>query len=59
MTVKTKLFEFAADIERKEDVALYLSIYLEENGIDGLTQALQHLAKAKGISQIDKAYIEH
>jgi len=54
MTIKTNPFEFATDVESKEDVALYLSIFLEENGVDGLTQALQHLAKAKGISQIAK-----
>ena len=52
MTVKIKPFEFAANVESKEDIAVYLSIFLEENGVDGLTQALQYLAKAKGISQI-------
>jgi len=54
MTLKTTPFEFARDIENKEDVAMYLSIFLEENGVDGLTQALQYLAKAKGMSQIAK-----
>lgn len=54
MTLKTKPFKFASDVESKEDVALYLSIFLEENGVDGLTQALQYLAKAKGMSQIAK-----
>ena len=54
MTLKTKPFEFATDVESKEDVALYLSIFLEENGVDGLTQALQYLAKAKGMSQLAK-----
>lgn len=54
MTVKTKSFEFASDVESKEDIALYLSVFLEENGVDGLTQALQHLAKAKGMSKIAK-----
>ena len=54
MTLKTKPFEFANNVESKEDVALYLSIFLEENGVDGLTQALQYLAKAKGMSQIAK-----
>ena len=49
MTLDTTPFEFAADIETKEDMALYLSIFLEENGIEGLTQALQFLAKEKGI----------
>jgi probable addiction module antidote protein len=54
MTIKTKPFEFASNVESKEDVALYLSIFLEENGVDGLTQALQYLAKAKGMSHIAK-----
>ena len=54
MTLKTKPFEFASNVESKEDMALYLSIFLEENGVDGLTQALQYLAKAKGMSQIAK-----
>ncbi len=54
MTLKTKPFEFASNVESKEDVAMYLSIFLEENGVDGLTQALEYLAKAKGISQIAK-----
>ena len=54
MTLKTKPFEFASNVESKEDMALYLSIFLEENGVDGLTQALQYLAKAKGTSQIAK-----
>lgn len=54
MTLKTKPFDFASDIHTKEDIAMYLSIFLEENGVDGLTQALQYLAKAKGMSQIAK-----
>ncbi len=52
MTLKTKPFEFASTVESKEDIAMYLSIFLEENGVDGLTQALQYLAKAKGMNQI-------
>ncbi|MCF6205135.1 MAG: putative addiction module antidote protein [Methylococcaceae bacterium] len=52
MTLKTKPFEFASNVESKEDIAMYLSIFLEENGVDGLTQALQYLAKAKGMNQI-------
>ena len=53
-TFKTKPFEFASNIESREDVALYLSVFLEENNVDGLTQALHHLAKAKGLSNITK-----
>ncbi|MGD7037450.1 addiction module antidote protein [Methylotuvimicrobium buryatense] len=51
MTTETKPFNFASGIESKEDMALYLSAFLEENGIEGLTQALGHLAKAKGMSE--------
>ncbi len=52
MTLKTEPFEFASNVQSKDDIAMYLSIFLEENGVDGLTQALQYFAKAKGMSQI-------
>jgi len=54
MTIETKPFNFAKEVETKEDVALYLSLFLEENGVDGLTQALQYLAKSKGMSETAK-----
>lgn len=38
----------------KEDMALYLSIYLEEGGINGLLDGLNHLAKDKGITETAK-----
>ncbi len=51
MTTKTQPFQFAQDVRNKDDMALYLSVFLEENGVDGLTQALRHLADAQGMSQ--------
>ena len=52
MSLETKPFEFAKDVDSAEDVALYLSIFLEENGVQGLIDGLRHLAKAKGMSAI-------
>ena len=52
MSIETKPFEFAKDVDSGEDVALYLSIFLEENGVQGLIEGLKHLAKAKGMSTI-------
>jgi probable addiction module antidote protein len=52
MSLQTKPFEFAKDVESGDDVALYLSIFLEENGVQGLIEGLKHLAKAKGMSTI-------
>jgi probable addiction module antidote protein len=34
-------------LDSAEDVGLYLSIFLEENGVQGLIDGLRHLAKAK------------
>jgi len=48
----TQSFVFASDVESKEDVALYLSVFLEENGVAGLTQALQYLAKSEGMTHL-------
>ena len=50
--IETKPFEFAKDVDSGEDVALYLSIFLEENGVQGLIEGLKHLAKAKGMNTI-------
>jgi len=52
MTLKTKPFEFATDVESKEDVAFYLSIFIEKNGVNGLTEALQLLAKTRGKAHV-------
>jgi probable addiction module antidote protein len=52
MSLETKPFEFAKDVDSGDDIALYLSIFLEENGVQGLIEGLKHLAKAKGMSTI-------
>ncbi len=52
MSIETKPFEFAKDVDSAEDVALYLSIFLEENGVQGLVDALRNIPKAKGMSAL-------
>ncbi len=44
-------FVFAQGVETAEDMALYLSIFLEENDFEGLITGLRHIVKAKGISE--------
>ncbi len=44
-------FTFAQGVESTEDMALYLSIFLEENDFEGLITGLRHIIKVKGISQ--------
>ncbi|MBE0506487.1 MAG: putative addiction module antidote protein [Marinospirillum sp.] len=50
MTLHLNEFTFAQGIETKEDMALYLSAFLEEGGIDGLLVGLRYLVKEKGIT---------
>lgn len=52
MSLETKPFEFAKDIENAEDISLYLSIFLEENGVQGLIEGLKHVAKTKGMNTL-------
>ena len=51
MALETKQFQFAQGVESKEDMALYLSAFLEDGGIDGLLDGLRHLVKEKGITE--------
>ena len=51
MTLKTKPFKFAEFVETEDDIRLYLSIFLEEDGEDGFNSALEHLAREKGIDR--------
>jgi len=51
---KTQAFIFAENVETDEDIIDYLTIFYEENGVDGLTQALGHIARKKGMSDIAK-----
>jgi probable addiction module antidote protein len=52
MSIKTKPFEFAADVNSKADIEAYLAIFLEENGEDGFIRALGHVARAKGMTEV-------
>jgi len=51
---KTQAFIFAENVETDEDIIDYLTVFYEENGVDGLTQALGHIARKKGMSDIAK-----
>ena len=54
MTIKTEPFNFTEGVETEEDVKLYMSIFFEEDGIDGFNSALYHLAKRKDLGEIVK-----
>ncbi|MDY0137495.1 MAG: putative addiction module antidote protein [Thiomicrospira sp.] len=51
MALELKEFEFAQNIETKEDAALYLSAFLEDGGTQSLLDGLRHLIQAKGMSE--------
>ena len=51
MTIQTEPFKFTEHVETEDDIRLYLSIFLEEDGEDGFNDALNHLAREKGISK--------
>lgn len=60
MTRKTKIsglpdFDMAKHLENEEDIAMYLSVILEENDPALLASALGDIARAKGMSDIAKA----
>lgn len=60
MTRKTKIsglpdFDMAEHLESEEDIAMYLSVILEENDPALLASALGDIARAKGMSDIAKA----
>lgn len=55
MTINTKPVHFAQHVQTNEDIKEYLSIQMEENGIDGLIWGLNNLAKHKGMTEISKA----
>ena len=52
MTIETKPYEFAQHVETMEDIKLYLSLFLEEDGAEGFIDALGHLARKKGMTEI-------
>ena len=60
MTKKTKIselpdFDMAEHLENEEDIAMYLSVILEENDPALLASALGDIARARGMSDIAKA----
>ena len=55
MTLKTKSYEFAQHVETEEDIREYLTAFLEEDGAQGFIDALGHLAKKKGMTQIARS----
>ncbi len=55
MTIQTKPYEFAQHVETKEDIKAYLSAFLEEDGAGGFINALGHLAKKQGMTEIARS----
>ena len=55
MTLKTKSYEFAQHVETEDDIREYLSAFLEDDGAQGFIDALGHLAKKKGMTEIARS----
>lgn len=55
MTIETKPLDFTEGVETVDDIKLYLSIFLEENGPEGFISALGHLARKKGMTEIARS----
>ncbi len=55
MTIRTKPYEFAQHVETEEDIKLYLTTFLEEDGPQGFIDALGHLARKKGMTEIARS----
>ena len=51
---KTTVFDIADYLDSKEMIAEYISQVLEDGNMDELLEAIGHIAKAKGISQVAK-----
>ena len=54
MTVKTTKWDPAEHLETPEDVAMYLSVVLEENDPALLSVALGDIARSKGMAALSK-----
>lgn len=54
MTVKTTKWDPAEHLETPEDVAMYLSVALEENDPALLSAALGDIARSKGMAALSK-----
>lgn len=55
MTIKTKPYEFAQHVETEEDIREYLLAFFEEDGAQGFIDALGHVARKKGMTEIARA----
>lgn len=55
MALKTQLWDAAASLETKEDIAAYLDAVLEDGDPDLLKVALGDIARAKGMTEIAEA----
>lgn len=51
MGLELNEFNFAQGIETKEDMAMYLSAFLEEGGINGLLEGLRLLVQQNGMTE--------
>jgi probable addiction module antidote protein len=53
MSLKTIRWDTAEALETKEDIAAYLDAVLEDGDPDLLKLALGHVARAKGMTEVD------
>jgi probable addiction module antidote protein len=51
MGLELNKFNFSQGIETKEDMAMYLSAFLEEGGINGLLEGLRLLVQQNGMTE--------
>lgn len=49
-----KNYQFAKHIETKTDIQNYLTTFFKEDGVPGLIDALGHIAKQKGMTEVAK-----
>jgi probable addiction module antidote protein len=49
-----KIFDIAQYLDDKETIAQYLTQVMQDGDMDELLEAIGHIAKAKGMSQIAK-----
>ena len=55
MTIKTEPYNFTEGVETIEDIKLYLAIFFEEDGAEGLISALGHLSRMKGMTEVARS----
>lgn len=52
MTITTKPYQFAQHVDSPEEIKAYLTAFLEEDGPQGFIDALGHVARKKGMTEI-------